>query len=231
MSAQLLRWLNQNDHWFRFILFIFSCGPGAWLLIAIAQRKLGFNPFETMIAHTGLWAMVFLLITLAITPLRRWACFVCKKLQLKFGKRLADWNFLIKSRRMLGLFSFFYLCWHAGVYLHLELQWDFQWLLEDLQDRQFLWFGFCALAISFTLAITSPTWARRQLGRRWRQLHQGMYLLVLVAVVHVVLEAKVGEADWIYYGVCVAILLMHRLLVKLVARWYREDDDGFEANR
>lgn len=227
----LLRWCNQQDHWFRLGLFTLSAIPGLLLLQDFITNDLGFNPFDALIARTGFWAMFYLLLTLAITPLRRWLGFVCKQLQLKYGKRLADWNFLIKSRRMLGLFSFFYLCWHAGIYLHLELGWDPQWGWQDIMERPFLQVGICAWILSLLLALTSPQWARRRLGRRWRQLHRAMYPLAVLAVIHVLMEAKVGEQEGLVYGVLASLLLLHRLLVSTINRWYRADDDGLEAKR
>ncbi|RLT95034.1 sulfite oxidase heme-binding subunit YedZ [Ketobacter sp.] len=227
----LLRWCNQNDHWFRLGLFLFSLIPGLLLLRDTLGDGLGFNPFEALIARTGFWAMFYLLLTLAITPLRRWLGFLCKRLRLKFGKRLADWNFLIKSRRMLGLFSFFYLSWHAGIYLHLELDWNMGWWWQDLRERPFLQMGLLAWILSLLLALTSPQWARRTLGKRWRQLHRAMYPLSILAVAHVLMEAKVGEQEGLVYATLCVTLLLHRLLVNTINRWQRADDDGLEAKR
>lgn len=231
MRLRLLNWFNQQDHWFRLLLFVLSCAPALLLIKDIYQAQLGFNPFDALIARTGFWALLYLILTLAITPLRRWLGFLCRSMKLLYGKRLADWNFLIKSRRMLGLFSFFYLCWHAAIYLHLELGWNLGWLWDDLAERPFLVIGFCAWAISFLLAITSPQWARRKMGRRWRQLHRTMYLLSILASAHLLMEAKVGDNSAFLYSGIIAILLLHRVLVHYVDKWYRVDDTGLEAKR
>ena len=227
----MFRWFNQNDHWFRVLLFSTSSVPILLLLFDIQFARLGFNPFETLIHRTGFWSMLFLILTLAITPLRRWLGGFSKILALTYGKRLADWNFLIKSRRMLGLFSFFYLSVHFGVYLHLELDWHFQWFYQDLVERWFVAVGFAAWVVSLLLAVTSPLWVRRRMGRRWRQLHRSMYLLSLLAIVHVLMEAKVGELDGLIYGVLVVVLLLHRLFVRAIKQWRREDDNGLEVER
>lgn len=231
MRLGLLNWFNQNDHWFRVLLFLFSSLPSLLLVSDFYGGKLGFNPFDALIGRTGYWAMFYLLLTLAITPLRRWLGFLCRSMQWLYGKRLADWNFLIKSRRMLGLFSCFYLCWHGSVYLHLELDWNPEWLWEDMQDRPFLLMGSLGLGISILLALTSPQWARRKLGKRWRRLHRSMYVLSILAALHVLLEAKVGENSAFYYSAIIVILLLHRLLVHYVNRWRRVEDNGLEAKR
>lgn len=231
MKLRLLNWFNQNDGWFRFLLFIFSSIPAVLLLWDFSQNQLGFNPFEALIARTGFWAMVYLLLTLAITPLRRWLGFICKTFKVLYGKRLADWNFLIKSRRMLGLFSFFYLCWHLGIYLHLELDWQADWFWEDVTTRPFLAIGIIAWFFSFLLAITSPMQARRKMGRNWRRLHRLMYPLCILAVVHVLMEAKITELLPLTYGSILLILLLHRILAKYLNVFYRPDDTGLEAKR
>ena len=132
---------------------------------------------------------------------------------------------------MLGLFSFFYLTWHASIYLHLELNWNLMWFWEDLQQRPFIRYGLLAWTLSLLLAITSPKIVRKKLGKRWRQLHRTMYLLSIVAVVHVQIEAKVGESAGIVYAAIVSILLFHRILVFLIKRWYRADDNGLAVTR
>ncbi|MCG8316832.1 MAG: sulfoxide reductase heme-binding subunit YedZ [Pseudomonadales bacterium] len=227
----MFRWFNQNDHWFRVLLFLASGFPAVLLMVDIYLEKLGFNPFEALIQRTGFWSIFFLILTLAITPVRRWMGAVCKALALKYGKRLADWNFLIKSRRMVGLYSFFYLCLHAGVYLHLELGWRVSWFYEDLMERGFLLVGLVCWGLSALLAVTSPIVIRRKLGRRWRQLHRLMYPLSLLAITHVLMEAKVGEQEGLLYGIIVMILLTHRVFVRAVKQWRREDDNGLEVER
>jgi sulfoxide reductase heme-binding subunit YedZ len=231
MHLRLLNWFNQHDHWFRVLLFAVSLLPALRLLFDTYTKQLGFNPFDALIARTGFWAMLFLILTLAITPARRWLGFCCRSLRLLYGKRLADWNFLIKARRMLGLFSFFYLSWHLGIYLHLELDWSVQWFWQDLLERPFIAAGLAGWIIALLLAITSPQRARRKMGRRWRQLHRAMYILSLLAAAHVLLEAKVGDTQAFVFSVLIGILLLHRLLTNYVSSWQRPDDNGLEAKR
>lgn len=231
LRLRLLNWFNQHDGWFRLLLFSTSLVPAALLVFDFQQQRLGFNPFEALIARTGFWAMVFLLLTLAITPLRRWLGWVCKKLNALYGKRLADWNFLIKSRRMLGLFSFFYLSWHLGIYLHLELDWHWDWFWEDLLNRPFLPIGLAAWAISLLLTITSPMRVRRKMGKQWRRLHRLMYALCVLAVIHVLMEAKITETLPVLYACIALVLLAHRIITKFFKEFYRPDDTGLEAKR
>ncbi len=228
---RLLHWFNQHDHWFRLALFVASLLPAALLIRDQQTLNLGFNPFETLVARTGFWAEFYLLLTLAVTPFRRWLGFFCKRLQLTYGKRLADWNFLIRSRRMLGLFSFFYLCWHLAVYLHLEVSWVFSWLWQDLWEKPYLQAGLAGWTLSVLLALTSPQWVRRRLGKRWRQLHRAMYPLCLLAVLHIMLRDKIGEYQGLVYASLTALLLLHRVLAHYIKRWHRAEDDGLEAKR
>ncbi len=231
MKLSLFDWFNRHNGWFRILVFSTSLIPAALLLLDFQRNQLGFNPFEALITRTGFWAMVFLLITLAITPLRRWLNYLCKLAKLKYGKRLADWNFLIKARRMLGLFSFFYLCWHAGIYLHLEADWSLSWFLQDLADRPFLSAAAVAWLFSCLLAITSPQLARKKMGRHWRHLHRLMYPLCVLAVAHALMEPRTTEYLAVAFAIITAILLLHRLLARFIKSFYRPDDTGLEAKR
>lgn len=230
LIMKIVRWCNSHPGAFRGLLFVLSAIPGLSLLWDYHRDALGFNPFDALIVRSGFWAIAFLLLTLAITPLRRWFGAVCQHFRLSWGKRLADWNFLIQSRRMLGLYSFFYLSCHLFVFLHFEVDWDWPWFWEDINERRFLMIGLMAWTMSLLLALTSPMLIRRTMGKHWRRLHRLMYPLCILAVVHVWMEHKVGETDAYFYLAITLALLLHRLMTTL-ARWRRTDDDGMEAQR
>ena len=231
MAMSPFRWINTHHTWFRAGIFCISLAPAAYLFSRLLTDNLGFNPFETLIATTGITALVFLCLTLAITPSRRWLSFAAIQLRLSYGKRLSDWNFLIRSRRMLGLYCFFYACLHAGVYVYYEM--DFAWseIVIDIRERNFLSVGLLAWLVAFVLAITSPSVVQRNMGIYWRKLHRGMYLLSVLAILHLYLEAKLLSAREWWFSAVIAILLGHRLLVMLVRQWRRQNDDGLVSQR
>lgn len=231
MILSFLRWLSRHESYFRFCVFILSLLPGCILFSDWIKNSLGFNPFEALMNRSGFWAVFFIILTLSLTPLRRWLGFLCKVCKLRFGKRLADWNFLIKSRRMMGLFGFFYASWHMLIYFHLELDWDAVFFIDDIADRAFVFYGFISWLLLLLLAITSPLFIRRHMGRQWRRLHRAMYLLSILVVVHALLEAKLGIVQPRVYAGIVSILLLHRVLVVIIKRWSRPDDTGLEAER
>ncbi len=226
----LFRWCNQHPTAFRFMLWWLSLSPGLYLYWRFFSDRLGFNLFETLMATTGTWALVFYLLSLAITPLRRWLCFLCRLTRRLYGKRLSDWNFLIRSRRQIGLYSFFYACWHLGIYLHLEMDWYWPDIFDDIKIRWFLALGITAWAGLLLLSMSSPSVIQRKMGRQWRRLHRMTYFIAIVVVLHIWLEAKlIGSTEWLYLSL-VVILLGHRLLTR-IKRWRRTDDTGMEAIR
>lgn len=227
----LLRFCNRHDGWLRLALLLVGGLPALNLGVGYYRGDLGFNPFETLMATTGQWGMGFLLVTLAVTPSRRWLAFLCRKLRASFGKRLADWNFLVRARRMLGLFSFFYICLHLVSYLHLELLWTWSIFLEELQERPFIALGLLGWVGLLLLAVTSPIAVRRAMGKRWRQLHRLIYVISVVALVHVWWLSKVGDALPYIYTLLLLILLGHRLVVRYSRVFYRPDDRGLEVHR
>lgn len=129
---------------------------------------LGANPIERVLHHTGWWALALLLLTLAVTPLRR----------------ITGRNELIKVRRPLGLFAFFWATTHLGIYLGLDqlFAWDF--IVEDVVERPFITVGAAAWLTLLPLAVTSTRGWIRRLGRRWTLLHRGIYLATALGIIH-----------------------------------------------
>jgi len=170
----------------------------AWLWYA---DKLGINAIERVARFTGDWTLRFLMITLAITPLRR-------------IKALSP---LVKFRRMLGLFTFFYGTLHGLHYFAIDAQWNMQVIKEDLTIRRFFIVGFAAWALMIPLALTSTNAAIRWMGgARWQLLHRLIYLTGILAVVHYALQGKTLTQTPLMYAALLAVLLLARVVFRFV---------------
>jgi sulfoxide reductase heme-binding subunit YedZ len=182
---------------FKISIFLLSLLPLARLIWLGAYEDLGANPIEFITRSTGTWALVFLCITLAMTPLRSIT-------------RLAIW---IKLRRMLGLFCFFYACLHFSIWFWLDQGLDLQSMWSDVVKRPFITMGFLTLVLLTPLALTSNQWAVRQLGKRWTLLHKLVYLIACTAILHYWWH-KAGKNDVeivSIYGAVIFLLLVCRL--------------------
>jgi len=177
--------------------FLLSLLPLARLVWLGEHEGLGANPIEFITRSTGTWVLVFLCITLAMTPLR-------------LLTRSTVW---IKLRRMLGLFCFFYACIHFSIWFWLDQNLNIQSMWNDIVKRPFITMGFLTLVLLTPLALTSNQWAVRQLGRRWTLLHKLVYLIACTAIAHYWWH-KAGKNDLgtvSIYGVVILLLLMCRI--------------------
>ncbi len=173
------------------LLFLVALVPAIRLVVRVAGNDLGVNPAETLQLETGIWALRLLLITLAVTPLRR----------------LSGWNRIIQYRRMLGLFAFFYATLHVLTYLVFDLSLAFGELLADVAKRPFITVGFVAFVAMVPLAATSTRAAIRRLGRHWQALHRLIYVSAVFAALHYLWKVKVVTGAPVYYAAGVAALL------------------------
>jgi sulfoxide reductase heme-binding subunit YedZ len=190
------------------LLFAVSLGPAVWLASALLTGgDLGVNPAETIQLQTGRWAFRFLLLTLAVTPLRR----------------TTGWNPIIRFRRMLGLFAFFYATLHLAAYYAFDLTFSLAGLLKDTAKRPFIFMGMAAFLSMLPLAITSTKGWIRRLGKRWTRLHQLIYLSVVCAAIHFAWKVKVFTGDPVYYAAAVAILLGFRVVWASMRRLSRSE--------
>jgi methionine sulfoxide reductase heme-binding subunit len=159
---------------------------------------LGANPVEYVQHATGNCTLVFLCLTLTITPLRR----------------LTDQPWLIKFRRMLGLFAFFYGCLHFLTYLWPDQQFNFAGMLKDVVKRPFITMGFAAFVLMVPLALTSTAASIRRIGgKNWQRLHRLVYLSAIAGVIHYLWLVKSDIRKPLLYGAVVAILLGYRIAV------------------
>jgi methionine sulfoxide reductase heme-binding subunit len=204
--------------------------PGVWLLWASWQDQLGANPLATLTAVSGTSAMLALIVTLTVTPSRRVLTLLFRQFDVRFGRRMADWNWLVRLRRMLGLWAFAYACLHAAVYLEFDVGWALDVIGPELQQKPYLLVGAAAWLILAVLAITSAKRLVRLLGKNWLRLHRTVYLTAGLVVLHHWWLVKPGDWSPLPYTLCFVALLSYRVLVKvgLMERW--DGCDGLESS-
>ena len=213
------------------VLFLISTSPAVFSY-HLLNNKNTINVYESIMTISGHTSFFFLIVTLAITPMRRWLTNLFKGIaKIPWGKRLSDWNLLIRYRRFMGLAAFYYAAIHLITYFYLELDLDFSEFIYDLTTRLHIIFGLSTFVLMLILAATSPKWVIKKMGRLWRPTHRLMYLLSITAVVHYVLAVKVTDTlPWIY-AVVVTTLLLHRVLVRSIKALHRPEDTGLEHFR
>ena len=162
---------------------------------SVAGLSLGANPIEALLHGLGRWGLKFLLLTLTITPLRRWT----------------GWNWLIGYRRMLGLFAFFYIVLHFATYAVLDQGLDVGAIFEDIIKRPYITLGMAGLLMLVPLALTSTKGMMRRLGKRWQKLHRLVYVIAIVGVWHFYWQVKLDTLDASIYAFILAFLLGTRV--------------------
>lgn len=180
--------------WRKPLLFVVCLLPLAWLVAGAVSGGLGPDPAKSLVLFTGSWALNFLLLTLSVSPMRQW-----------LGR-----PGLLRYRRMLGLYCFFYASLHAlcvGTYI---LGWDWAILQEELKERPYMLVGFLAWLTLVPLAATSNRAAIRRLGRRWQTLHRLVYLSLGLALLHLFWLVRSDRAEAVVYGVIGGGLLLWR---------------------
>ena len=184
------------------VVFALALLPFARLVVFTVLEKLGANPVEFITRNTGDWTLYFLCITLAVTPLRK----------------LSKWNWLIKFRRMTGLYAFFYAALHFTTFLWFDHFFDIDEMWRDVVKRPFITVGFTAFVLLIPLAATSTNGMVRRLGgKRWLWIHRLVYLIAPLGILHY-FWMKAGKHDFaqpFLYGTVVAVLLA----LRLVWRW------------
>jgi methionine sulfoxide reductase heme-binding subunit len=176
------------------VLWLSALAPAAWLVAAIFRGWLGANPIEKITHVTGMTTLVLLLVTLSVTPARR----------------LTGWNPLIRLRRPLGLFAFFYALTHFIVWFVFYNVANFGYMVADVAKRPYITVGFAAFLILIPMAVTSTKGWIRRLGKRWTTLHKGVYLAVTLGVVHFYWLVKADKRLPLLLGACLLVLLMLR---------------------
>ena len=183
--------------WLKAALFGLCLTPSARLAWLGAHHGLGANPIEYITRSTGWWTLSFLLITLSVTPLRR----------------LTGWNWLLRLRRMLGLFAFFYVSLHFTTYIWLDQFFDWQGVLKDIAKRPFITVGFTAFVLLIPLAATSTNAMVRRLGaKRWQRLHRAVYVIATLGVLHFWWLVKKDIREPLIFGTLLGLLFLIRLV-------------------
>ena len=183
------------------VLFILCLVPISALVWRAFYGDLGANPIETITRDVGDWTLRFLLITIAISPFRQW-----------FG-----WTVILRFRRMLGLYVFFYAFCHFLIWFVADHSFDFSEMLEDIIKRPYITFGFSAFLLLVPLAVTSNQSMVRRLGKRWKQLHRLTYAIVMLGVLHYLWQVKADYLEPGIYAVIAGVLLLQRVDFK---KWF-----------
>jgi sulfoxide reductase heme-binding subunit YedZ len=186
-----------SSKWAKVVVFLLGLAPIGALGWRALHGGLTANPIEFITHSTGDWTLLFLIFTLCVSPLRKLL-------------RLPE---LIRFRRMLGLFAFFYVCLHFSTWLVLDKFFDLSEMWKDVIKRRFITVGFTAFVLLIPLAITSTAgWIRRLGGKRWQQLHRAIYAAAVLGVIHYYWLVKSDVRKPLMYGAIVAILLAWRLV-------------------
>ena len=181
--------------WAKPVLHLLCMLPFAYLLLSVFSGGLGANPIEELTHETGQWTLRLLLVTVALSPLRQWS-----------GE--GAW---IRFRRITGLYSYFYCCCHFAIWFIADHSLDFGDMLEDIFKRPYITLGFSAFVLLLPLALTSNQASLRRLGRRWKSLHQLVYAIVVLAVLHFLWLVKADYLESSIYAIIAAVLLLHRV--------------------
>lgn len=184
-----------RSRWFKPLVFVLALLPFVGIVVDALTGGLAAEPIKDITHRTGDWGLRILLMTLAITPLRR----------------LTGWGKLLRVRRMLGLYTFFYICLHFTIWLVLDHFFAWDEIVKDIVKRPYITVGFSAFVLLIPLAATSTDAMIRRLGRRWRQLHRLVYAIGALGVLHFLWSVKADWREPALYGAILAALLVARL--------------------
>ncbi len=197
--------------WIKPTIFILCLLPLAWLVFSLLTDQLGANPIEELTRETGEWTLRLLLVTLCMTPLRR----------------ITNWRWPLRVRRMLGLFAFFYVCVHLTTYIWLDQFFDWGEILRDIYKRRFITVGMLAFVLLLPLAITSTNAMMKRLGRNWGRLHQLVYVIPALGVLHFWWLVKADVREPLVYAVLLVVLLVMR--TEWGKAWLKRDNKSAMA--
>ena len=171
--------------------------PLLGLFVDIVLDNLGSNPVEALHIRLGDWSLRFLCLTLAITPIRN----------------ITQWRGMADYRQLFGLFAFFYATLHLLAYLLVDHALKWRIVGVDVIESPYIWFGVLAYFIILLLALTSPKWAKKRMGKNWKKLHRFIYLAAVAAITHYFWQLKGNLAEPLLYSIIVFLLMGFRILV------------------
>jgi len=183
--------------YFKPVIFLACLGPLGLLVWRGFHGGLGANPIEFITHSTGDWTLIFLLITLSITPLRK----------------ITRFYWLITFRRTVGLYAFFYGFLHLMTYVWLDKFFDVHEMLKDIAKRKFITAGMTAFVLMIPLAVTSTKWAIRRLGKRWQALHRLVYFSAAAGVIHYIWLVKADLKKPLEYAAMLGVLILYRVVM------------------
>ncbi len=181
--------------WFKVFVFVLCLVPLTRLVYGAVNNSLGANPIEAITRSTGWWTLCFLMVTLSVTPLRK----------------LSGANWLLRLRRMLGLYAFFYALVHFSTFVWFDHWFDVGEIVKDVIKRPFVTVGFAAFVLLWPLALTSTNAMVRRLGRNWQRLHRLVYVIAVLGVVHYWWLVKRDLTEPVLFSLVLALLLGLRL--------------------
>jgi methionine sulfoxide reductase heme-binding subunit len=198
---------RRNIALLKVLVWILCLGPVLTLLAKgfhLVAQDLGADPISVITLTTGHWTLILLLVTLSITPVRR----------------ITGWNWLIRFRRLTGLFAFFYGCLHLLTYIWFDKFFDFPEMIRDIGKRPFITMGFLAWTLMLPLALTSTTASIRKLGKRWQTLHRLIYFSATAGVIHFWWLVKKDLTRPERYALVLTVLILFRVFLWLLP-WLR----------
>ena len=184
--------------YFRSSVFLLSTIPFIVIVYKIFLNKLGPEPIKEITHHTGEWTLLFLIFTLAMSPL----------------KQITNMNIWISVRRMLGLFAFFYASLHMLTYIGLDYRFDMNEISKDILTKRFIFVGFAAWLLLVPLALTSSKKMMSVLKQYWKKLHRLIYLIALLGVTHFIWLVKKDVTEPLIYLLIILFLLAFRIKFK-----------------
>ncbi|MDA9598752.1 sulfoxide reductase heme-binding subunit YedZ [Candidatus Pelagibacter sp.] len=185
--------------YFKPLVFAFSTIPLIIISYKIFLNKLGPEPIKEITHHTGEWTLLFLIFTLAMSPL----------------KQITNMNIWISIRRMLGLFAFFYASMHMLTYVGLDYRFDMSEISKDILTKRFIFVGFAAWILLVPLALTSSKKMMRILNQYWKKLHRLIYLIAILGVTHFIWLVKKDITEPLIYLLIILFLLAFRVKFKI----------------
>ncbi len=185
------------------LVHLFALLPFLLLLYRLLNQSLGANPIESLTHSTGQWGLRFLLLTLGVSPL----------------VKITGLKWLMQLRRMLGLYSAFYVLLHFLIYLVFDQSLSLDYVLEDIGERPYITAGFFGFLLLIPLAATSPLAVRRRMGRRWNQLHRLTYAVGVLGIIHLLWLTKADFGQVWIYSIIFLILMLFRLPIRAGKRF------------
>ncbi len=178
--------------------------PLLWLFVDLAIGHLGSNPIQSLNIRLGDWSLRFLILTLAVTPVQT----------------VTQWHGMTDFRQLFGLYAFFYASLHVFVYLLVDHALIWPMIFTDIIESPYIWFGILAYIVLFLLAISSPKWAKKQLGKNWKKLHRFIYMGSGASLIHYFWQLKGNLAEPLFYLLLLFLLLGFRVLIRFKNRQF-----------